>query len=161
MREISGGIIIYKRMKDRDGEIETKYLLLYNGRGYWNFPKGKIEREEKIFEAALRETSEETGISALNLIMERSFKESDRYIYWRDNKKIFKLVVFYLAQSCKEKVKLSNEHEGYGWFLYKDANKLLRHHNIRNVFKKADDYLKREQEQKRNSNKNSKKIKKR
>jgi bis(5'-nucleosidyl)-tetraphosphatase len=145
MREISGGIILYKRMKDRDGKIETKYLLLYNGRGYWNFPKGKIEQEEKTFEAALRETSEETGISALNLIMERSFKESDRYIYWRDNKKIFKLVVFYLAQSRKEKVILSSEHEGYGWFLYKDANKLLKHRNIRNVFKKADDYLKHKQ----------------
>lgn len=143
MREISAGIIIYKRIKDRDGKTETKYLLLYQGRGYWNFPKGKIEQEERSFDAALRETAEETGILPKNLRMERDFKESDRYIYQREGNKIFKIVVFFLAQTNQSEVKLSYEHEGYGWFLYKDAIKLVKHRNILIILKKANDYLKR------------------
>ncbi len=141
MREISAGIVIYKRMKDRDGKVETKYLLLYHGRGYWNFPKGKIEGTERSFETALRETGEEAGILPGNLRMERNFKESDRYIYQREGNKIFKIVVFYLAQTNQPEIKLSSEHEGYGWFLYKDAVKLLKHHNSKFILKKANDFL--------------------
>lgn len=143
MREISAGIIIYKRLKDRDGKIDTKYLLLYHGRGYWNFPKGKLEQDERSFEAALRETAEEAGILPRNLRMERNFKESDRYIYQREGNKIFKIVVFYLAQTNQPEIKLSPEHDGYGWFLYKDAVKLLKHHNSKFILKKANDYLTR------------------
>lgn len=143
MREISAGIIIYKRIKDRDGKVETKYLLLYQGRGYWNFPKGKLEQEERSFEAAIRETGEETGILARNLRMERDFKESDRYIYQREGNKIFKIVVFYLAQTNQSEIKLTYEHEGYGWFVFKDAIKLLKHQNSRLILKKANDYFRR------------------
>ena len=57
MKEISAGIIIYR--KTLEG---VKFLLLYHGGGYWNFPKGKIEAEEKSFQAALREIREETGL---------------------------------------------------------------------------------------------------
>lgn len=130
-------------MKDRDGKIETKYLLLYHGRGYWNFPKGKIETDERSFEAAMRETAEEAGIPAGNLRAERGFRESDRYIYQREGNKIFKIVVFYLAQTSQSEVKLSYEHEGYGWFVYKDAIKLLKHRNSQIILKKANDYLQR------------------
>jgi len=38
MREISAGIIIYRRTLKG-----PKFLLLYHGNNYWNFPKGKIE----------------------------------------------------------------------------------------------------------------------
>lgn len=75
--------------------------------------------------------------------MERDFKESDRYIYQREGNKIFKIVVFYLAQTNQSDIKLSPEHEGYGWFLYKDAVKLLKHHNSKFILKKANDYLTR------------------
>lgn len=143
MREISAGIIIYKRIKDRDGKVETKYLLLYQGKGYWNFPKGKLEQEERSFEAAIRETGEETGILPRNLRMERNFKESDRFIYQRAGNKIFKIVVFYLAQTNQSEIRLSYEHEGYGWFTFKDATKILKHQNIRLILKKANDYLRR------------------
>ncbi len=143
MREISAGIVIYKRMKDRDGKIETKYLLLYQGRGYWNFPKGKLEQTEGSFDAAIRETGEETGIFPKNLRIERNFKESDHYIYQRAGNKIFKIVMFYLAQTNQPEVKLSYEHEGYGWFVFKDAIKILNHQNLRIILKKANDFLRR------------------
>jgi bis(5'-nucleosidyl)-tetraphosphatase len=120
-REISSGIIIYKREKDRDGKIETKYLLLYHGRGYWNFPKGKLEQGEQSYQAAFREVAEETGIPSRALRLEKNFKVTDKYIYQREGQK----------------------HEGYGWFLHKDAQKLLRHHNSRLMLKRAHEHLKR------------------
>ena len=126
-REISAGIIIYKREKDRDEEIDTKYLLLYHGGGYWNFPKGKLEPGERGYDAALREVAEETGIAARSLRVERNFKVTDKYIYQREGKKIFKIVIFFLAQAIKPEIKISWEHEGYGWFLHNDAQKLLKH----------------------------------
>ncbi|OGY63222.1 MAG: hypothetical protein A3I89_00725 [Candidatus Harrisonbacteria bacterium RIFCSPLOWO2_02_FULL_41_11] len=143
MREISAGIIIYKREKDRDGKVDTKYLLMYHGRGYWNFPKGKIEKDERSYQTALRETAEETGISANSLRLERNFKVTDKYIYQRDGQKIFKIVLFFLARTDKPQVRLSYEHEGYGWFLHNDAQKLLKHKNSKVMLKQANDYLQR------------------
>lgn len=142
-REISAGIIIYKREKDRDEKIDTKYLLLYHGRGYWNFPKGKLEAGERGYDAALREVEEETGISARSLTVVRDFKMTDKYIYQREGQKFFKIVIFFLAQAAKPEIKLSWEHEGFGWFLHKDAQKLLKHYNSKLILKKAHDYLRR------------------
>ncbi len=142
-REISSGIIIYKREKDRDGKIDTKYLLLYHGRGYWNFPKGKLEKGELSYQAAFREVVEETGIPSRALRLEKNFKVTDKYIYQWEGQKIFKIVIFFLAEATKPEIKLSWEHEGYGWFLHNDAQKLLKHKNSKNMLKKAHEYLRR------------------
>ncbi|MDD5547891.1 MAG: NUDIX domain-containing protein [Candidatus Pacebacteria bacterium] len=142
-REISAGLIIYKKEKDRDGRIDIKYLLLYHGRGYWNFAKGKLEEGEKSIQAALREVTEETGIPSRSIKLEQNFKVTDKYFYQREGAKIFKIVIFYLAKAEKPEVKLSYEHEGFGWFLHRDAQRLLRHHNSKDMLKKANDYLRR------------------
>lgn len=142
-REISAGIIIYKREKDRDGRVDTKYLLLYHGGGYWNFPKGKIEGGERSIQTALREAGEETGIPAGSLRLEKNFKVTDKFIYQREGEKIFKIVLFYLAQTSNPQVKISYEHEGFGWFLYNDAIRLIKHKNIKLILKRAHDYLRK------------------
>jgi len=147
-REISAGIIIYKRMKDRDGRIDTKYLLLYHGRGYWNFPKGKIEKDERSHQTALREVAEETGIPSRFLRLEKNFKMTDKYVFQFEGKKVFKIVIFFLAQSHRSQVRLSYEHEGYGWFLYRDAMRLLKHKNSKEILKKANEHLQRKLQQK-------------
>lgn len=142
-KEISAGLIIYKKMKDRDGKIDIKYLLLYHGRGYWNFPKGKIEGDERSYQAAIREVGEETGIPPESLRMERDFRVADKYIYQWEGEKVFKIVIFFLAQTYKGEIKLSSEHEGYGWFLFRDAQRLLKHRNSKMILKNANDYLRR------------------
>lgn len=149
MREISAGIIIYKREKDRDGKIENKYLLLYHNRGYWNFPKGKLEKGEMSYQAAFREVREETNIPANSLIMERDFKMPDKFIYQREGKKIFKVVILFLAQAIRPEVKISYEHEGYAWFTFGDAQRVIKHQNIRTILKNAHEYLLRKNTQNR------------
>lgn len=137
-REISAGIIIYR--KTIEG---LKFLILYHGRGYWNFPKGRIENEEKSLQAALREVEEETGILKNDMKLVHNFKAYEKFTFWRSanrdinnaqrgvktknpSEKIFKIVIFYLAETKKAAVKISNKHEeGYGWFTYKEAVKIL------------------------------------
>ncbi|MDE2001599.1 MAG: NUDIX domain-containing protein [Patescibacteria group bacterium] len=151
-REISAGIIIYKREKDRDGKVETKYLLLYHGRGYWNFPKGKLEKGELSYQAAFREVMEETGIPSRALTLEKHFKMTDKYVYQREGQKYFKIVIFFLAQAHKPEVKVSFEHEGYAWLLHNDAQKLLKHRNIKVILKQANAYLQRQRTPSRSQN---------
>lgn len=120
-REISAGLVVYRRTEEG-----PKFLLLYHGGRYWNFPKGKIEAEEKSLEAAIRETREETGLQEEELKLRKKFKAYERYRFIRSKKQIFKIVIFYLAETRIRQVKLSKEHEGFGWFLYRDARNLLR-----------------------------------
>ncbi len=120
-REISAGFVVFRRTDEG-----PKFLLLYHGGRYWNFPKGKIEAEEKSLEAAIRETGEETGLKATDLRLKKKFKAYERFTFYRNRKRIFKIVIFYLAETRRRQIRVSSEHEGFGWFLYKDAQVLLK-----------------------------------
>ncbi len=120
-REISAGLVVFRRTNEG-----PKFLLLYHGGRYWNFPKGKIEAEEKSLEAAVRETGEETGLKTIDLRLKKKFKAYERFTFYRNKKRIFKIVIFYLAETRRRQIRVSSEHEGFGWFLYKDAQVLLK-----------------------------------
>jgi len=47
---------------------KEQFLMIYR-LGKWDFPKGKVEKEENLELAALREVKEETGIENLTLTM--------------------------------------------------------------------------------------------
>ncbi|PIV31874.1 hypothetical protein COS33_00915 [Candidatus Wolfebacteria bacterium CG02_land_8_20_14_3_00_37_12] len=152
MKEISAGIIIYRKTKEG-----VKFLLLYHGGGYWNFPKGKIEAEprtetdslvrgkEKSFDAALRETREETGLSKIDLKLNKNFKTYEKFVFWRGRGalkvKVFKIVIFYLAETKKSWIKISYEHDGYAWFTYKEAINILKHKDSQRVLMQANEFL--------------------
>lgn len=136
MKELSAGVIIYRRTNEG-----PKFLLLYHGGRYWNFPKGKIDESssgrETTFKAAIREVKEETGLSARDLRFDSRFKTYDKYVFTQKGKKIFKTVVYYLAETDKRDIKISNEHAGFGWFLQKEASRMLLYGNLKNNIKKA------------------------
>ncbi len=46
---------------------ENKEILMIYRRGFWDLPKGKVEKEETIEAAAIREVQEETGIKHIEL----------------------------------------------------------------------------------------------
>lgn len=162
MREISAGIIIYRKIKisgtnrrtvGRDGTADLKFLLLYHGRGYWNFPKGKIESEEKSLQAALREIREETGLTSNELKLINGFKTYEKFSFWKQlankNVKVFKIIILYLAETKKKVIKISElkeegePHEGFAWFTYYEALKVLTNHkSSQRVLKQAYNFLK-------------------
>lgn len=143
MREISAGIIIYRTTAEG-----PRFLILYHGHNYWNFPKGKIESEEKSFQTAVREVREETGLTRNDLRFNENFKTSENFTFWRNKEKIYKTIVFYLAETTQQRVKLPEQteaqgekHEGYGWFTYKEALKVLTKEDSQRVLKQAFNFL--------------------
>ncbi|MBI4033972.1 MAG: NUDIX domain-containing protein [Candidatus Brennerbacteria bacterium] len=135
MKETSAGVIIYRRTKEG-----PKFLLLYHGGRYWNFPKGKIEESggrETAFRAALREVKEETGLSSHDLRLNNRFKSYDNYTFTKQGKKVFKTVIYYLAETNKKEIKISEEHSGWAWFLYRDALRFLIYGNLKNNLRRA------------------------
>ncbi len=147
-REISAGIIVFRRSSEG-----KKFLVLYHGHNYWNFPKGKIESEEKSFEAALRETREETGLGGQDLKIMNGFRAYERFSFKRDNQEVFKIVIFYLAETKNPIVKISKEHQGYGWFLYPEAQKILgTYQDSKRVLKLAHDFLRGQSNQRGKKN---------
>lgn len=144
IQEVSAGIIIYRKSKDG-----PRFLILYHGGRYWNFPKGKLTEGEKSFRAALREVWEETGISERDLQFKEWFKIQDRFVFTRDKQKVFKTVTYYLAETSLERVKLQEKDEekegercyGYGWFTFQEAQRVLIHRNLRGILKRARDVI--------------------
>lgn len=121
MREISAGIIVYRRTAQG-----VRFLLLYHGGRYWNFPKGHIEKEERALQAAVRETMEEAGLKRSDLNIDPNFKAYEKFTFFKNKVKVFKTVIFYLAETKARDIKISSEHEGFGWFSYKEASNMLQ-----------------------------------
>ena len=124
--ETSAGSVVVNR---------GKFLLLHYPQGHWDFPKGGIERGETEMQAARRELQEETGIRAIRIIP--GFRETMTYTYQRNGRLSTKTVIFFLAQTPEERVRLSHEHVGFMWLSYKDAMQRLTHDNARRILEKA------------------------
>ena len=136
---ISAGVIIFRRT--REG---LKFLLLYHGRNYWNFPKGKIEAGERSWQSALREVREETGLKASELKFIENFKAYERFMFRHGKERVFKIVILYLAETKQPRIAVSWEHEGYGWFTYNEAKKVLsQYHENTKILTTAYDFLKK------------------
>src|SRR3989338_7639831 len=132
--EKSAGAIVFRKDK------EPKYLLLHYEAKHWDFIKGNIEKNETDIGTIKREITEETGITDVEII--KGFKEKIQYYYKLKNELINKEVIFYLAKTNTEKVKLSFEHIGYIWLSYDKAINKLTYKNAKDILKKAHEFLK-------------------
>ena len=119
MKEKSAGAVLFIQNRER------KYLLLHYEAGHWDFPKGNIEANEMDEQTLRREIQEETGIKDIEII--KDFKEKIQYYFKFEGELINKTVVFYLAKTREEKVKLSFEHIGFAWLSYDKALDKLTH----------------------------------
>ena len=147
-RVISAGAVIFRR--DRDGQL--LFLLLYYGRNYWNFPKGKIEEGERATQAFLREVEEETGLKRNDLHLFSGFRTTERFTFVdrytplprrgeRERPQVFKVVIYYLVESRKRTVTISEEHDGFGWFTYNEALRIAKYKNTQNILKRAYEFI--------------------
>ncbi|MDP6647765.1 MAG: NUDIX domain-containing protein [Candidatus Woesearchaeota archaeon] len=132
--ERSAGAIVFIKEK------EPKYLLLHYEAKHWDFPKGNIEAGESETDTAKREIEEETGIKDVDII--KGFKEKIQYYFKFKGELINKTVVFYLAKTQTEQIKLSFEHIGSIWLPYDKAIEKLTFKNAKEILEKANKFLK-------------------
>ena len=130
----SAGIVLFRNTSNKN-----EFLLLNYPQGHWDFIKGKVEQGETLYEAASRETKEETGISDIEFI--DGFEESVEYNFKFKNEDIHKIVIFFLAKTNEKKITLSHEHNDFVWLEYNDALKKTTFRNAKNVLSKTNEFL--------------------
>lgn len=135
------GFIVFRKTEEG-----IKFLLLYKGGTYWNFPKGHFESGETGLETALRETYEETGLKKSDLKIIPEFRAYEKFSFPFGNQIIYKNLILYLAETNKEEIKIApREHFGFGWFLYRDAIKIIgkKYSGVKKVLKQAENFIKK------------------
>jgi 8-oxo-dGTP pyrophosphatase MutT (NUDIX family) len=134
MEERSAGAVVYN-----EGEPEgRRFLLLLNG-GRWDFPKGNVEEGETELQTALREVKEETGLTQISVIP--GFRRLIEYNYRKDGRNVHKQVVYLLAKTRNREVKISFEHQGFGWFSYEEAVERASYENSKATLLAAEKFI--------------------
>lgn len=117
--KLSAGMVI---LHPFDGQWHCLVLRAYRN---WDLPKGLVEPEEEPLQAAVRETSEETGLSALEVRWGNDYRETEPYGQG-------KVARFYLAWSPSADVSLPisaelgrPEHHEFRWVTFAEARRLL------------------------------------
>ena len=134
IEERSAGVILFNKT---DG---IQFLILKYPSGHWDFVKGNIEEGEKEKETVKRELFEETGIDSLQIHQE--FNEKVEYNYYKKNRKVHKIVSYYLAETDQKEIKLSFEHLDSKWSDYEELMKLITFENSREILKKGNELIK-------------------
>ena len=114
------------------------FLLLRNG-VRWDFPKGGVEKGESELQTVKREVEEETGLNDIEVI--HGFRKVIEYFYRRERKNVHKQVVYLLARTRHERVKISFEHQGFGWFPFQEAIKRASYDNSKATLTEAEEFI--------------------
>ena len=112
------------------------YLLIRDSYRNWGFPKGHLEEGERPDAAALREVTEETGLTRLE--MHAPVETIDWHFRFR-GRLIHKVCHFFLMESADARTKPQRA-EGITacrWARYDDASRLLSYANARAVLAHA------------------------
>ena len=130
IEETSAGIVLFRK----DGS-KNLFLLLHYPSGHWDFIKGKMEKGESIRQTAVREAEEETGITDITFL--DNFEEWIEYNFQYKGELVQKKVVFFLAETKTENVKISHEHQNFTWMDYNTSMEKTTFDNAKTVLTKA------------------------
>ena len=129
--ETSAGGVVFRV---EDGH--ALYLIIRDSYQNWGFPKGHVEPDEAAAAAAVREVSEETGLSDLSL--RGAIETIDWYFRFR-GKLIHKVCHFFLMET-QETATSPQRAEGITacrWSTYEEADEMISYANARVVLRRA------------------------
>lgn len=123
----AGGVVIFG----------NTILLLKKFNGDWVLPKGRVEINENIREAAIREVFEESGVKAE--IIKYIGMVHYTYKNIKGNETVFKTVHWYLMQAnSMESIPLKREGFIEATFVHKDRVKdLIKYNDERKIINKV------------------------
>lgn len=135
--EVSAGAVLYK-IKDR----EIQYLVQKMTLGHCSIPKGHLENNETLEEAAKREISEETSLTP-----EFDFNFKKRIMY-SPYTGIMKEVYFFVAK-CKDDANGIDKHDkeviDERFHSYETAYDMLTYDNDKEILKEANEYIRKKE----------------
>ncbi len=126
-----------------EGKVE--YLILKRKKHWkgWEFTKGGVEKGEKLIETVWREIKEETGQRVIDI---KKWKTGGKYKYGKDfvqkAKHIGQEWTLFSVRVAKGKVNLDREeHNGFKWLDFKNAEKILTWKNQKKCLKMVNSSL--------------------
>ena len=132
--DVSAGGVIYRV---KDGEVMV-CLIKTPAKGHWQLPKGLVDRNESLEEAAVREVKEETGLDGISEV------RIDKIDYWfwlkeggekvRHHKIVYFYLVKYKGGSTKDH---DQEVEEACWFSFDKALDEISFKSEREIIQKA------------------------
>lgn len=133
IKEISAGAIVYTKHNE-----DILYLLIKDFHGNYGFPKGHLEKDETLAEAAIREVKEETGIG---VSLDTSFKQELNYIMPNGKAKTSIYYIGYYENQLPHRQE--EEVEEILLLPYNETIEILSFDNMKEAFQKADAYIRR------------------
>lgn len=130
--EVSAGGIVFRQEPGQP----ARFLLIRDSYRNWGFPKGHLEEGETPAQAAVRETSEETGLDGL--VLHGPIRLIDWHFRFR-GRRIHKYCHFFLLESPEGEPSPQAD-EGISdcrWCSHDQALDLLSYDNARGVLKRA------------------------
>jgi len=130
----SAGFIIVRRTD------ALRFLILKHD-GRLDFPKGLINEGEVPKVTALRELEEETGIKPSEVRIIDGFSRSVNYFYKWGEGTVHKEVIYFLAETDREDVRISDEHDSYAWMTGKEVASYVHYRDLRESIAEAESFL--------------------
>ena len=127
--EISAGCIVYTYIDEA-----IHILVLKNSTNRWGFAKGRIEPDEALYDCAIRETQEETGINDITLHPKFHHMYTEKKEF--ETEISFKTTHLFLTKTTQS-VKISSEHIDFAWVKPDKALELLHSPNQKAALQEA------------------------
>ena len=97
--------------------LQPQCFLLLQHHNRWDLPKGHVEPGEDLIQAALRETTEETGIDPDSIRVDNQFKFVIEYCVQTSKRGSYSKRVTYFLGWMQAPLPIHlTEHIGYRWF---------------------------------------------